>query len=125
MRVDLATFHQHAALVAHVSTGGARGLLVGVVVLHCVAGRRDGAVALLGLLGVPRVPDLDLLNVLGAPASAVQGVFQVASIVTEQSSYQQKYLDSALKHHNREQYHIKYNNKHTAMTLTSRNRRYT
>mmetsp|Transcript_4623 Transcript_4623/g.7556 ORF Transcript_4623/g.7556 Transcript_4623/m.7556 type:complete len:239 (-) Transcript_4623:476-1192(-) len=76
-----AAFHQNAALVAHVAARGARGLLVGVVILHGVAGGRDGAVALLRLLGVPRVPDLDFLHIFVTPASRLEGIFEVGSIV--------------------------------------------
>jgi hypothetical protein len=92
-----AALDEHAALVTHISAGGARRLLVGVIVLHGIAGGRDAAVAQLGLLGVAGVPDLHLLHVLAGPAGVVQGGLQVASVVAVMRKRDEKYASCTRK----------------------------
>jgi hypothetical protein len=80
--LNSASFDENTSLVSHIARRGSRGLLIGVVVLHGVASRRNGAVALLRFLRIARVPYLDLLDVRGIPTSSIELVLQIDTVVT-------------------------------------------
>ncbi len=80
---DCAAFHKDTTFRSHITRSGARSLLISIVILNSVTNWADGTIAFFWFLRISRVPDLDLVDISSGPASSVESVLKVDTIVAK------------------------------------------
>ena len=83
MIFNCAAFNKNATFRSHITRSGARSLLISIIILDSVTNRADGAVTFFWFLRISGVPDLDLVDISSGPASSVESVLKVDTIVAK------------------------------------------